>query len=546
MQWTDLRGLRSSIGRGAARMTTTAARQRLPLLPLPRASVSLLTPRWGSGPYAGWVRPFSVGAQRNADDNPSWKQSKPRPPTLFEELFPDGDVSTPRRGNGRHHGGASTASQKDDGDGKVKVRFLTSTTNGKSDSAGYKQSVFEHKQKSSLAEHEAPAKIASILESQSPAISPHVGTAGDGRPSIFSELFSAPDPTPGAAAGGRSRAEQQLYEDRQVNHDDLQSWLDSLPKSDAAAADNNGNATTATSSSSLSSSSSTGMVDRSAMLILSNASPNLQESDFYRIGPQGHHLDGWSSSIRKVMQAYDYSTLEPMGRYFILFDSYAAAASYQMEAQRRHAAVRRSLLYPAAPLTSRSASNAEAGGSASSIFTLSPPSRAPLSLHIYKLDRATEARLGTFSIQGLLSMTPEPPPRANSHVILSVDGGTIDQRMLTYWLRRDARERNLGWPVQHMRPYFAPKVDSRAIAPGDSPDADESEWRYGDDDAPPPLVDSEGQQRGGGVPDENASSARFVLSFPDVHEARRFVRAWHKKEFVSSGSTVTLNTHVVW
>lgn len=528
-------------------MTTTAARQRLPLLPLPRASASVLTPRWRPRPYAGWVQPFSVGAQRNADDNPSWKQSKPRPPTLFEELFPDGDITTPRRGGGRHHGGASTATQKDDGDGKVKVRFLTSTTDGKSNSAEYKQSVFEHKQKSRLAEREAPANIASILESRSPATKAQAGTVGDERPSIFTELFSAPEPTPGAAAGGRSQAEKQLYEDRHINHDDLQSWLDSLPKSDPAAADN-GNATTATSSSSPSSSSSTAMVDRSAMLILSNASPNLQESDFYRIGPQGHHLDGWSTSIRKVMQAYDYSTLEPMGRYFILFDSYAAAASYQKEAQRRHAAVRRSLLSPAAPLTSISASHAEAGGSASSIFTLAPPSRAPLSLHIYKLDRATEARLGTFSIQGLLSMTPEPPPRANSHVILSVDGGTIDQRMLTYWLRRDARERNLGWPVQHMRPYFALKVDSRAIAPGDNPDADESEWRYGDDDdAPPPLVDSEGQQRGGGVPDENASSARFVLSFPDVHEARRFVRAWHRKEFVlSNGSTVTLNTHVVW
>ncbi|GKT48585.1 uncharacterized protein ColSpa_08766 [Colletotrichum spaethianum] len=518
-------------------MTTTAARQRLPLLLLPRAPPS--TPRWRGRSHAGGMRSFSAGAQRAAEDQgtkkPSRKQQRPKLPSLFEELFPDEDLSAPHRGNGQHHWDAPNTSDKDEGGGKVKVRFLTSTDPGKSDSAEYKQN-------SKHAEREAPASIAEILESRSRAKKNREGAADGESPSIFNELFSNPDP-----GAGRRQADEHLSEDRYVNHDDLQSWLDSLPKGDTGAAD--GDAATTTTSSSTS---SPGLADRAAMLVLSNASPNLLESDFYRIGPQGHHLDGWSSSIRKVMQAYDYSTLEPMDRYFILFDSYAAAASYQKEAQRRHAAVRRSLISPAAPLTSSSsapASGTDAGGSAPSIFTLAPPSRAPLSLHLYKLDRATEARLNTFSIQGLLSMTPEPPPRANCHVILSVDGGTVDQRMLTYWFRRDARERNLGWPVQHMRPYFTPKVDRRTVTPGESPEADESEWRDddgGDDDAPPPLVGAEGQQKGGG-PDENAMSARFVLSFPDVHEARRFVRAWHRREFVlSNGSTVVLNTHVVW
>ncbi|GJC79243.1 hypothetical protein ColLi_02081 [Colletotrichum liriopes] len=528
-------------------MTTPAARQRLPLLLLPRAAPSTL--RWRGRSHAGEVRPFSAGAQRATADQrtkePSRKQQRPKLPTLFEELFPDEELSAPHRGKGQHHSDAPNTSDRDEGDGKVKVRFLTSTDTGKRDSVEYKQRVLDYKQKSRYAEREAPAKIAAILEARSRAKKDRTGAAEGESPSLFDELFSKPDPGAGASEGGvgRSQADQHLSEDRYVNHDDLQSWLDSLPKNDGSAADGDATATTSSSSTF-----SPGLADRSAMLVLSNASPNLLESDFYRIGPQGHHLDGWSSSIRKVMQAYDYSTLEPMDRYFILFDSYAAAASYQKEAQRRHAAVRRSLLSPAAPLTaSTSASHTEAGGSAPPIFTLAPPSRAPLSLHLYKLDRATESRLSTFSIQGLLSMTPEPPPRANSNVILSVDGGTVDQRMLTYWFRRDARERNLGWPVQHMRPYFAPKVDSRNIAPGESPEVDESEWTDGDDDdAPPPLVGAEGHQRGGG-PDENAMSARFVLSFPDVHEARRFVRAWHRREFVlSNGSAVVLNTHVVW
>ncbi|GKT85319.1 hypothetical protein Ct61P_03169 [Colletotrichum tofieldiae] len=374
-------------------MTTPAARQRLPLLLLPRAAPSTL--RWRAR-HSGPENQGTLAKTAKAETAHSVRGALPRRGPLG---------AAP--GKGQHHSDAPNTSDRDEGGGKVKVRFLTSTDTGKRDSVEYKQRVLDYKQKSRYAEREAPAKIAAILESRWRAKKDRTGAAEGESPSLFDELFSKPDPGAGASEGGvgRSQADQHLSEDRYVNHDDLQSWLNSLPKSDGSAADGDAAATTSSSSTS-----SPGLADRSAMLVLSNASPNLLESDFYRIGPQGHHLDGWSSSIRKVMQAYDYSTLEPMDRYFILFDSYAAAASYQKEAQRRHAAVRRSLLSPAAPLTaSTSASHTEAGGSAPPIFTLAPPSRAPLSLHLYKLDRATESRLSTFSIQGLLSMTPEPP-----------------------------------------------------------------------------------------------------------------------------------------
>ncbi|KAK2028080.1 hypothetical protein LX32DRAFT_619627 [Colletotrichum zoysiae] len=574
MQWADLRGLSSSTRRGVSRMTATAARQRLPLLLPPRAPAQ----RWRdrARAAAGEVRPFSAAAGQRTDKPSRTRQPKPKPPSLFEELFPDEDLlAIPKRGgDGQHRRGGPNTSSRDEGGGKVKVRFLTSRDAGKPDTTEYNQRMLGYRQKCGHAEGDASsAAIVDFLGSRARARAKkgQAGGGGGDGPSLFNELFSTRDPG-AATAGRRKRAEQHLSEDRHVNHDDLRSWLDSLPKGEAATAADA--AATATSPTSL-----PDPAERPAVLVLSNASPNLQESDFYRIGPQGHHLEGWSSSIRKVMQAYDYGTLEPMGCYFILFDSYAAAESYQKEAQRRQAAVRRSLLSAAAPLAYSSLAAAEGGpATPPSAFTLAPPSTAPLSLHIYKLRRKTEARLGTYNVHSLLSMTPEPPPRANSHVILSVDGGTVDQRMLTTWLRRDARERNLGWPVQHMRPYFAPKVNRRTAAAAaalgearevhddddadDDYDDDEEElgWRDRDDngdgdfdnDAPPPLVGAEGQQqqqqqRGGrGGPDENALSARFVLSFPDVHEARRFVRAWHRREFVlTNGSAVVLNTYVV-
>ncbi|CRK44750.1 hypothetical protein BN1723_006276, partial [Verticillium longisporum] len=55
----------------------------------------------------------------------------------------------------------------------------------------------------------------------------------------------------------------------------------------------------------------------------------------------------------------------------------------------------------------------------------------------------------------------------------------------------------------------------------------------------------------------HAKSARFVLSFKDVHEARRFARSWHRREFPLSpprqgrdkgrvGQCVTASVAVPW
>ncbi|RYP81245.1 hypothetical protein DL769_002075 [Monosporascus sp. CRB-8-3] len=70
------------------------------------------------------------------------------------------------------------------------------------------------------------------------------------------------------------------------------------------------------------------------MLVLSAASKNLMESDFLRLGVKGQHVEGWVSGIVKVIQARDPDTLEPLGHYYILFDSRASAAAYSGEVHR--------------------------------------------------------------------------------------------------------------------------------------------------------------------------------------------------------------------
>ena len=39
-----------------------------------------------------------------------------------------------------------------------------------------------------------------------------------------------------------------------------------------------------------------------AVLVLSQVSKSLVDSDFYRIGPQGKHMDGWNASIKRGAQ----------------------------------------------------------------------------------------------------------------------------------------------------------------------------------------------------------------------------------------------------
>ncbi|KAK1720816.1 hypothetical protein BDP67DRAFT_593855 [Colletotrichum lupini] len=553
MQWADLRGLRSSTLR-VARMTTIAARRRLPLLqqlPLPQTPAHTLR-RFFRADHGPGKRLFSTQPQRSSPDD-KWGKKKPsrreepkaKPSSLFEELFPNDDIySHPSR----------RASEHDDGEGKgkVKVRFLTSTDPEKSEATEYRLRQLERKNKSSKTGGEAAGKIADFFELSAREKKKKDKAADGESSSIFNELFSSPGSGEAESAaeavlgkGGveallrKSQAGQNSSEERSVDHNDLQSWLDSLPKDDAAA-------DTASSEAASPEEAAAAKAERSAMLILSNASPNLMESDFYRIGPQGQHLDGWSASITKVMQAYDYGTLAPMDRYFILFDSHAAAAAYQREAQRLHALAGRALASPAAGLTPAETSSAS---SPTSVFSLAPPSKTPLNLHLYKLNRATEARLETFSIQGLLSMTPEPPPRANAHVVLSLDGGTLDQRSLSHWIRRDARDRNLGWPVQHLRPYFAPKVHQRTATKAEKLTETGEGLVYDEDDAGPAVTEGDSGRRGTtpDALDETAPSGRFVVSFPDAHEARRFVRAWHKKELIlTNDQSVIVNTHVVW
>ena len=63
--------------------------------------------------------------------------------------------------------------------------------------------------------------------------------------------------------------------------DELKKWLDSPPEAPKDPA-NAGS-----------------YVNKPAVLVVKGASKSLLETDFYRLAPQGHHLDGWAGGIQR-------------------------------------------------------------------------------------------------------------------------------------------------------------------------------------------------------------------------------------------------------
>ncbi|XXG94433.1 hypothetical protein Hte_000689 [Hypoxylon texense] len=204
-----------------------------------------------------------------------------------------------------------------------------------------------------------------------------------------------------------------------------------------------------------------------SMLILSAASKQLLESDFMRLGRRGAHVEGWVAGIQRVVQARDPDTLQPLGHYFVLFDSDAAAAAYRHEVERlwqlakaqastaagpyhhhHHRRRGRRGNKDAAAATAATAATTSRDGpdvaAAVKSFTLVPPSQR------YYLRQAGggRERLDRFDLGGA-SFVDRLAARAGSEhlVLLTVDGGRVSVDALRRAIEDDGADRHLPWRV---------------------------------------------------------------------------------------------------
>lgn len=293
------------------------------------------------------------------------------------------------------------------------------------------------------------------------------------------------------------------------------------------------------------------------IVVLNAVSKYLTESDFYRVGAgRAAHVEGWVAGITKVTQARDPDTLEPLGRYYISFETAAAAAAWREEVKRLW---RISREHTPGVIRRR----ATKGTADFEVLTPSAATPRATSGRTRRDGGLAEMEMVRREVEGFTLVSPGLPwdletakytaeERAMEHagslveklcrkagtkflVMVAVGGGRISSETLRTVIREDGLQRGLAWRVKNLEA----KVDNEAwgikpfgksgLKAQDRMSTEESLAEHGDG-----AVGGE-QQKDRGVfvdkaRDEARMYPRFLVPFLDEAEARRFVRNWHRRE----------------
>ncbi|KAI2617537.1 hypothetical protein GGS26DRAFT_404899 [Hypomontagnella submonticulosa] len=303
-----------------------------------------------------------------------------------------------------------------------------------------------------------------------------------------------------------------------------------------------------------------------SMLILSAASKHLSESDFIRHSPRSTHVEGWVQGLSRVIQARDPDTLQPLGHYFLLFDSEAAAIAYRDEVERlwqlakahvpgAHHGREAQRRMPV-PAGLKRAQDGRDVAAAISSFTLVPPSQR------YHLELATgqsKDKIEDLDIGHGTFMDRLTARAGSKHLVLvTVDGIRISVDTLRQAIKEDGAERNLAWRVTDLENGILPfgksilkkhDKDTRTL---EESLLDQAARTTGKREA-----NGEDKSEAGATDDKYRRYHRFIVPFADNAEAHRFVRSWHRRQLklnmslegrdqVSWDETGILNTSVLW
>ncbi|KAK4204198.1 hypothetical protein QBC40DRAFT_345766 [Triangularia verruculosa] len=311
--------------------------------------------------------------------------------------------------------------------------------------------------------------------------------------------------------------------------------------------------------------------DVPTVLILS-APRDLQESDFYRVAPQGQHVQGWTSGPDKVIQLRSQTHLTPLELYYLFFPSRASATYYLSLLKQQHSHSRSLLL-------SHLSSSPLSRPSSPIPYSLIPPTTPtiPSTLHPvssltshYFTHHLPQSPLPPSSrllpllhpLSPHLSFPPIDFPQQN-FVLLRLTNGKLPPRSLYHFLHLDTlQNRNrLPWalltreqqkkykilqlsPLPATRSYVKlPEGYTQKQQQQQQQQQQGQEGEEGEETTQIKLKPSDLGEKG-----ELKVYSRFLLGFEHPAEAKRFARCWHKKELVDTlrDQRVICNTTVLW
>ncbi|KUJ14402.1 uncharacterized protein LY89DRAFT_671753 [Mollisia scopiformis] len=243
-----------------------------------------------------------------------------------------------------------------------------------------------------------------------------------------------------------------------------------------------------------------------SVLVLNACSKNLEESDFFRISPKGEHIEGWKSGLLKVIPSRDNKSFEPLGSYFLLFSSDAAARAYLDQTMRLHTLTRleqtqKQARFPLPPGYLKEEENVQ---SLLKSFSLVP---GFVKLSMRMLSRPYSTRVQTLINEGGPVAVASKEAKAQHMVLFTTDRSHITHGDVADALRQDGKRRNMHWNLAGDRRTSIIRIQNKAREEGDNS-----------------VTQKRGKLGGRRTYD---GPGRFIITFKDSHEARRFVREWH-------------------
>lgn len=207
----------------------------------------------------------------------------------------------------------------------------------------------------------------------------------------------------------------------------------------------------------------------------------------------------------------DPTTLEPAGRYYILFPNPAYARTYQNHVTRLHRIAKAhtpTSIESPLPLQPGVVIEGEDAYSLLQDYSLCPPSQR---IHLRLLSPLYSAGIKQVLDQRGYRRLLEETNKTGRSVLFWVDGQQLPTSVIKHTVAADGRDRGLAWDISIER------LDTSIIAANGFEDSTSTE--------PDGLADFGARRH---VP------SRWIMSFSNENEARRFIRAWHRRRFPSA------------
>lgn len=205
----------------------------------------------------------------------------------------------------------------------------------------------------------------------------------------------------------------------------------------------------------------------------------------------------------------DPTTLKPAGRYFILFTNSLHARTYQDHVFRLHRLAKThtpTSIESPLPLQPGVVIEGEDAYTLLQDFSLCPPSQTIQLKLLSPLNPAGQMKR-VLDQRGYRPISGETD-KARRSVLFSVDGQHFSTAMIKHTLVADGRDRGLAWDISIDR------LDNSIEA------AD------GFEDSMSTSTEEHAE-----LGARRHSPSTWVISFTNENEARRFIRAWHRRPF---------------